>query len=309
MRCRPAAGPRSVVRPAGRKLLITECILVPWPAIDYNGTVSQPRVRSSLEVVLVFSVQRERMFEETGHAVRGDFLAFWERFGEEVLGLPITEVLEEDGMEAQYFERGALTSPAPGQVRLKPLGREVLRLREMVREPRPMVVRPPIIDLVYDLPRHAERRYETRALAQIQQLVIHHTGTDAGVEIEAIARKHVGELGWPGIGYHFVIAAAGQIYQTNNLTTVSFHARHANGTTVGIAFSGNFDQAVPTDAQLESGGRLCAHLLRELSLPIENIRGHKALVSTECPGRNWVEGAAWRDALMRQTRSVTRFGG
>ena len=206
----------------------------------------------------------------------------------------------------QYFERVALESPAPGEVRLKSLGQAVLHLRERNRQPHPMVVRPLIIDRVYDLPCHAQRRYETRALARIQQLVIHHTATEPSVGIEAIARKHVDELGWPGIGYHFTIDADGQIYQTNHLTTVSFHARQANPTTVGIAFCGNFDEAVPTDAQLESGGRLCAYLLRELSLPLENIRGHRVFVSTECPGRNWAEGAVWRDALMERVRAVKR---
>ncbi|MFQ5854292.1 MAG: peptidoglycan recognition family protein [Anaerolineae bacterium] len=255
----------------------------------------------------MFSSERERFFDGTGHTVRGAFLEFWERFGEEVLGLPITEAFEENGVTSQYFERVALESPALGEVRLKPLGQEVLRLREMVHRPRPMVVRPPIIDLVHDLPRHVERRYETRTLAQVQQIVIHHTATDPSVGIEAIATKHVDELGWPGIGYHFVIDAGGRIYQTNNLTTVSFHARQANPTTVGITFSGNFDEAMPTEAQLAGGGRLCAYLLRELSLPLENVRGHKDFVSTGCPGRNWVEGAFWRDALIAQIQNAKFF--
>jgi hypothetical protein len=254
---------------------------------------------------LVISWERERFFEETGHTVRGDFLEFWERFGAELLGLPISEAFEEDGVVSQYFERVALESPAPGEVQLKPLGRQVLRLPEAVHEPRPMVVRPLIIDVVYDLPRHAERRYETRPLAQIRQLVIHHTAVDPSVDVDAIARKHV-DLGWPGIGYHFVIETDGRIFQTNDLTTVSFHARQANATTLGIAFSGNFDVDVPTGAQLESGGRLCAFLLRELSLPLENVRGHRAFVATECPGRNWAEGAVWRDRLMEQIESVKR---
>lgn len=250
----------------------------------------------------MISSEHERFFNQIGHAVHEDFLAFWERFGAEMFGLPITEAFEENGVITQYFERVALESPAPGEVRLKPLGREVLRLREMVRQPRPMVVRPPIIDRVYDLPLHPERRYETRTLAQIRSLVIHHTATDPSVGIEAIARKHVNELGWPGIGYHFVIDADGQIYQTNDLTTISFHARQANPFAVGIAFCGNFDEAIPTNAQLESGGRLCAYLLRELSLPLENVRGHRAFVSTECPGRNWAEGTVWRDMLIERIK-------
>lgn len=270
--------------------------------IGYN-VLQSATSRSNQEVVSVISSERERYFEETGHTVHGDLLEFWERFGEELFGLPITEMFEEDGVAVQYFERVALESPAPGEVRLKPLGKEVLRLRHAAREPRPMVVRPPIIDVVYDLPRHPDRRYETRALARIRQLVIHHTAADPEVSVETVAQKHVNELGWPGIGYHFVIDADGRIYQTNDLTTVSFHARQANPTTVGIAFCGNFDEAVPKDAQVGSGGWLCAYLLRELSLPQDNVRGHQDLVSTECPGRNWAEGAVWRDVLMTQIQS------
>lgn len=250
--------------------------------------------------------QRERFFDETGYVVRGDFLEFWERFGEEVLGPPIRDAVEEDGVVVQYFERAALALPAPGEVRLKPLGREVLRLRDAVHRPRPMVVRPPIIDAVYDLPRHPERRYETRPLARVRQLIIHHTAADPSLGIETVAQKHVDELGWPAIGYHFVIDADGQIFQTNDLTTISFHARQANATTAGIAFCGNFDAAAPADSQIESGGRLCAYLLRELSLPLENVRGHSALVSTDCPGRNWAQGAVWRDRLMERIQIAMR---
>lgn len=253
----------------------------------------------------MFSSQHEHV-DDGEYAVHEEFREFWERFGAEVFGLPITQAFEEEGVLTQYFERVALESPAPGEVRLKPLGQEVLRLRDVVHEPRPMVSRPPIINRVYDLPRHSERRYETRALAQIQQLVIHHTAADPSIGIDAVAQKHVHELGWPGIGYHFVIDPEGQIYHTNDLRTASFHARQANLTTVGIAFCGNFDEAVPTDAQLVSGGRLCAYLLRELSLPIENVRGHKVMVSTDCPGRNWAEGAAWRDALMEHIQRAQR---
>ena len=250
----------------------------------------------------MISSDRERYFDETGQVVRGDFLDFWERIGEGVLGSPITEAMEEDGVWTQYFERAALESPALGIVQLRSLGQEILDIRGMLQPPRPMVVRPLIVDLVYDLPRHAQRRYDSRALAQIQQLVIHHSGADPSIGVQMIARKHVEDHGWPAIGYHFVVEAGGKIFQTNDLTTVSYHARQANATTLGIAFSGNFNASVPTPAQVEAGGRLCAYLLQELSLPLDNVRGHKAFVPTDCPGKNWVEGLAWRDSLMRGIR-------
>lgn len=42
---------------------------------------------------------------ETGHNVSEPFLSVWRRHGIDLMGLPITEPLEEDGRTVQYFER------------------------------------------------------------------------------------------------------------------------------------------------------------------------------------------------------------
>ncbi len=47
-----------------------------------------------------------RYFPQTGHFLRGVFFSFWETHGAtDVLGLPITEALNEDGLVVQYLER------------------------------------------------------------------------------------------------------------------------------------------------------------------------------------------------------------
>jgi len=47
-----------------------------------------------------------RYFAQTGHFLRGVFFSFWETHGAtDVLGLPITEALNEDGLVVQYLER------------------------------------------------------------------------------------------------------------------------------------------------------------------------------------------------------------
>ncbi|MEO6456789.1 MAG: hypothetical protein ABIO92_00730 [Chloroflexia bacterium] len=47
-----------------------------------------------------------RYFAQTGHFLRGVFFSFWETHGAtDVLGLPITEALNEDGLMVQYLER------------------------------------------------------------------------------------------------------------------------------------------------------------------------------------------------------------
>jgi hypothetical protein len=69
-----------------------------------------------------------RYFTQTGHFLRGAFLQFWETHGAtDVLGLPITEPLVEDGLSVQYLERTRLewhpeNAEARNQVQLTRLG-------------------------------------------------------------------------------------------------------------------------------------------------------------------------------------------
>lgn len=51
----------------------------------------------------------ERLFEETGQVVRGEFLLFFERYGGgESLGYPLTPEIRQEGWRVQYFEKGRL---------------------------------------------------------------------------------------------------------------------------------------------------------------------------------------------------------
>lgn len=149
--------------------------------------------------------------------------------------------------------------------------------------------KPPIIDLVDSLPKHAELKYSPRKRTQIERVVIHHSATVQKVisreatirHITAIARGHRA-LGWPGIGYHYVIGPGGLIYQTNRLETVSYHVGGHNTTSVGVCMLGDFTRSDPTENQLASARALVAWL----GWPVVP---HKALNQTRCPG-DW---AGW----------------
>jgi DMSO/TMAO reductase YedYZ molybdopterin-dependent catalytic subunit len=70
-------------------------------------------------------------FPETGHAVGGEFLTFWQQHGGlATFGYPITEAFEEDGRTVQYFERQRFElhpeNEAPWNVLLGLLGSEAL---------------------------------------------------------------------------------------------------------------------------------------------------------------------------------------
>jgi hypothetical protein len=160
-----------------------------------------------------------------------------------------------------------------------------------------------INNIVEALPKHETLVYDTRDLTDITALTIHHTVSPSSRSIEAIALYHIApdpsrnKSAWPGIGYHFVLKDDGRIYQTNYLTTKSYHAGSyaADGDenlwSVGIALQGDFTDEPPPQEQLDAARALVAYL-KEL-LDIEDVLKHKEMpgASTQCPGNtsdDWI---------------------
>lgn len=87
------------------------------------------------------SAGRTRYFSQTAHFLRGPFLAFWESHGATpVLGLPLTEPLNEDGLIVQYLERARLewhpeNAEARNQVQLTRLGAISIEQRGLIFPP------------------------------------------------------------------------------------------------------------------------------------------------------------------------------
>jgi N-acetyl-anhydromuramyl-L-alanine amidase AmpD len=157
-------------------------------------------------------------------------------------------------------------------------------------------------DVTDSLPQNESESYALRTLEQIRDLIIHHTAVSPDVGPEIIARYHVRSKGWPAIGYHFLVMSDGTVFQTNRLRSISYHARQANASSVGIAFAGNLMGIEPTAAQLRSGGRLLAYLMRKLELHEDSVKGHKDFVPTSCPGNQWDRGSNWHDRLLGEAK-------
>jgi outer membrane biosynthesis protein TonB len=158
----------------------------------------------------------------------------------------------------------------------------------------------PSIQYIVDrLPKHETERYGTRTRSSISALVIHHSATPPNVTPERIAQYHITKWEWAGIGYHFLVAADGAIYQTNDLETVSHHAASVNPMGVGICFLGNFTEEVPPADQIRAGAHLVAWLLELLHLDLSSVKGHKEFMQTACPGKTWLEEQTWKESLLQ----------
>ena len=120
-------------------------------------------------------------------------------------------------------------------------------------------------------------------------IVVHHIGmaNNDDVSAETVHQWHLNN-GWSGIGYHFLIRKDGTIEEGRPLGTVGAHVYGENRHTVGINLVGNFESAVPTEAQKTAAAHLIASLCTVYQLdPVweSTVKGHCDLSATACPGR------------------------
>jgi len=146
-----------------------------------------------------------------------------------------------------------------------------------------------ITDIIENLPHRGE--YQQRNTDKIDRIIIHHSASPAGkFTVYDFARWHIdpkGRLNAPRIAYHFCIEPDGTIYQTNKLTSISWHTINANATGIGIVLNGNFENEQPSDAQRKSLKNLIKFLTDKFNKKLA-VYGHREIQgnATACPGRN-----------------------
>lgn len=125
-------------------------------------------------------------------------------------------------------------------------------------------------------------------------VVVHHSGSAEG-NAASFHRAHLGR-GWDGLGYDFVIGNGrgspdGHV-EVGYRWTQQKDGAHAgndemNQHGVGICLVGNFNDTRPTPAQMRSLLRLCNFLSEYCDIPPANLRLHRHIKSTDCPGAHF----------------------
>lgn len=144
----------------------------------------------------------------------------------------------------------------------------------------------------------------------IRRITLHHDGMSvftstsehaAAERIEAIRRSHRNMPGWGDIGYHYVIDPAGRVWEGRPISWQGAHVRDQNPGNIGICLLGNYELQRPNDAQLASLESFVAGQMRQYRIPVREVRTHKEMAATACPGRNLqprLEAMrSWRGAL------------
>lgn len=131
-------------------------------------------------------------------------------------------------------------------------------------------------------------------------LVIHHTATQDDVSAKSIARYHAETLGWPGIGYHFLVHQDGVTEYVGDILTVRHNVAKRNHEVIGVCLPGDFMRHSPITSHLEAARLLVINLQYSLGWPVPIIGHCEAALpgfGTSCPGKSFLGGPRWKDRL------------
>lgn len=131
------------------------------------------------------------------------------------------------------------------------------------------------------------------------RIAIHHTetpGDNPAVRVRAIQAFHMDTRGWCDIGYHFLVANDGTIFEGRPYPLLGAHTAGNNSGNIGVSFIGCFHSkgcdamppTTPPAAMLESAAHLLGTLrqLEGIALSEATVKGHRDHkgASTDCPG-------------------------
>ena len=143
-----------------------------------------------------------------------------------------------------------------------------------------------------------------RARGSIRRIVVHHTGTRAGLTAAAAIRRQLSRGKGDG-GYHYLVTRDGTIHQINAPHTIvnQSRVRAVDRDAVAVALVGDFDLAAPSAAQLAAAAHLIAHLITDLGLAPDAVVGRSEVErGTTSPGLQWAQGVAYRVDLLALVR-------
>lgn len=170
--------------------------------------------------------------------------------------------------------------------------------------------RPPMVSRIEWGSPDGDRMRGNPVYTNVTHLIVHHTAdgplTNFAAWVRAIWNFHVNSNGWADIGYNYLIAPDGTIFEgrAGGDNVVGAHFSCQNGNTMGVAILGDYTRVAPPAAAMDALARLLAwrasalrlnvlsstvHAGTRLDLPV--ISSHRdgnpsplACTRTACPG-------------------------
>lgn len=140
------------------------------------------------------------------------------------------------------------------------------------------------------------------SITTVTHLIVHHsagsnTSSDWAGVVRSIWDFHVNGRGWSDIGYNWLIAPTGVIYQGRLDNWLGAHFCGTNGGTMGVCMMGTYTDVTPTQSAINSligllSWKTCEAGIDPLRIRyhassgknLYTISGHRDGCATECPG-------------------------
>ena len=121
-------------------------------------------------------------------------------------------------------------------------------------------------------------------MKKIEGIALHHSGVSVLQSVEVIHNYHKSK-GWAGIGYHYYVRKDGSVYRGRPESMAGAHCPGVNSTSIGICAEGNFNKEAMSDVQKQA----IIELVKDIKsrYDIKWIKGHREIISTDCPGDNF----------------------
>lgn len=133
-----------------------------------------------------------------------------------------------------------------------------------------------------------------RRAEDFSRLTVHHVGENANAntdrnqiirDLDGILTEHI-DRQYGDIGYHFVIDAAGRVWEGRSLAFEGAHVSGQNDGNIGVVILGNFDRQALSVRQETALARLTWILRDRFGIKPQRVYGHRDLNPTACPGDN-----------------------
>ena len=136
-------------------------------------------------------------------------------------------------------------------------------------------------------------------MRRINRLYIHHTATPRETTTFEWVDDFHKSKGWGGIGYHYFIGADGSLKQGRADEEIGAHVKWDNQNSIGICVAGNFEEEVPTEAQMGTLTQLLKKLCQKYRIKPAAIWGHGDRIRT-C----WWKPAVWFNPTLCPGKSL-----
>ncbi|XP_034106644.1 peptidoglycan-recognition protein SC1a/b-like [Drosophila albomicans] len=132
--------------------------------------------------------------------------------------------------------------------------------------------------------------------------IIHHTAGNycetraaCAQQLRNIQSYHMDSLGWPDIGYNFLIGGDGAVYEGRGWNSMGAHAAEWNSISIGISYLGNFNWDTLEPNMISAAQNLLQDAVNRGQLSSGYVLyGHRQVSATECPGTHiWNEIRGW----------------